>query len=160
MLQSWLSTILSKTRTWRRPTLSLLWARIFPQYADTPITAQLLSGPSMATQSDTSNWQIVSRPSANDQSKGYVAFSDTQNGLLLQFKQPNSTGNPFATPVYPSIAINQTFSLSLELPLWFSSIISNDSSFPVTFNEPIDRGYVHDFGRRDNLPCARTGGVR
>jgi peptide/nickel transport system permease protein len=96
-----------------------IWARSFPQYASTPITAQLLSGSAMLTQSDMTHWQLVSRPSANDQSNGSVAFSNTQNGLLLEFKQPSSTGNPFATPVFPSIAINQTFSYPWSFPCRF-----------------------------------------
>ena len=88
---------LGSARSYQRPELGVeplsipSWAKMFPWYADTPVTSQLLSGSSLATQSDLSNWQILSRPSANDQSKGYVDFSNTQNGLLLQFKQPNGT---------------------------------------------------------------------
>src|SRR5579872_7017653 len=46
------------------------WATAFPQYANYPVNSQLLAGQSLSSSASLASWNIVSKPSTNDATKG------------------------------------------------------------------------------------------
>ncbi|MFI5421617.1 MAG: ABC transporter permease [Nitrososphaerales archaeon] len=101
------------------------WARAFPQYSDYPVNSQLLSGTSLSNQAALSSWNIVSKPSASDPTKGFVTYTPTASGLVVNFKPKNSSSSLLGqfNPSAATIDLNQTIPYKWMYPCGFQTSI-------------------------------------
>ncbi len=101
------------------------WAKIFPQYTNTPVNTYLISGNGLSTQSTLQGWKITVRPSST--SPPPLNYQVTPSGLLVNFSKAKSSSTVlpiFATSSIPTIVLNQTIAYPWTYTCDFSAGIS------------------------------------